>query len=39
MKCSATGIEISPEYYAIGLQRLQQIKKLETPDLFDGLAQ
>lgn len=33
-KCSATGVELSSEYYGMCLARLARIKALETPSLF-----
>ena len=33
-KCSATGVELSSEYYGMCLARLARIKALETPGLF-----
>lgn len=35
MKCEATGLEMNPEYFAIGFQRMQNLDK-ETP--ADGMA-
>lgn len=34
MKCYATGIEMSKEYYGMCLRRLQTLKALETPAVF-----
>ena len=36
-KCSAVGTELNPEYFAMGLKRLQALKSSETPDIFGGL--
>lgn len=33
-KCTVIGCEISQEYYAMSLQRIQQLKALESPDMF-----
>ena len=33
-KCTAVGIEMSPEYYGMSLKRLERMKALETPGLF-----
>jgi DNA modification methylase/ParB-like chromosome segregation protein Spo0J len=30
-KCSVTGLELNPEYYALSLQRIRQLKALEAP--------
>lgn len=37
MKCYAVGTEVSPEYYGMSLARIQRLKQLETPDIFEGL--
>lgn len=33
-KCSATGTEVSPEYYGMSLSRLKRLKALEEPSPF-----
>ncbi len=37
MHCLAVGCELNPEYYALSMKRISELKKLETPDLFGGL--
>jgi len=36
-KCVAVGCELTPEYYALSLKRLQAMKEMETPDFFSGV--
>lgn len=36
-QCSAVGLEQSPEYYAMALKRLEEVKRNEQPMLFEGV--